>query len=335
MIRGLSLSESVSDCFNVSAEDGEVLEIRNLGKKYDDVHALKSLSFKLEPGHCTVLMGPNGAGKSTAIKILTGLIRADHGEFLWNGSDLFPRPEKIRELLAYVSQESALDKVLTGREFMKFHAGLVHLPWKQISDRAGKLLEQIGLGEAAERRIGKYSGGMKRRLDLACALLQSPKILVLDEPTNGLDIEARELIWRMVSQFKSEGGSVILVSHDFREVRQLGDQVVILNHGEAVRQGRAETLTGELGNFVIRIRTREFHEAKDSQTIAKALASQDFQQQEDPDQACFVYTGTENLDGLHNLVSGQVKQAGLPLFSLNIQKPQLEDVYRFATGGHA
>lgn len=310
------------------------LEIRNLSKAYKDLEALKDLNFKLESSECLALLGPNGAGKTTAIKALVTLLQPDSGEFLWQGKNLFREPQVIRDLVGYISQEIAMDKVLTGLEFMKLSAGLLHMPWKQAKDRALELLEKLDLSEASNRRVGEYSGGMKRRLDLAAALLHDPKVLILDEPTTGLDIEARELIWKLLADYGKQGGRMILVSHDFREIDALAQQILILKKGQTAVQGTPSELRATLGQFIVRIQTKEFMDQASIDQVKKLFASErsTLRWLEHEEAAIFAYQGETALVELQQQLHQKIQAAGLGVHLLNVQHPSLEDVYRFAVG---
>lgn len=310
------------------------LRIQKLNKSFKDVKALKSLDFTLEEGSSIALLGPNGAGKSTAIKVMTTLLPPDGGAFNYKGEDLFAQPHKIRQLLGYVSQEMAMDKMLTGKEFMRFCAGILHLPWKTHGDRAMALLDEMGLSEAADRQVGTYSGGMKRRLDLASALLHDPKVLVLDEPTTGLDIDAREKIWGLIKNFMKKGGSLILASHDFREVDELAENVLIMKAGEVAASGTSDTLKAQVGKFILRLKTQDYMSVDAVSAVKKALAGfgNDLSTIHDEEFAAFTYRGSADMKALQDQVHEALGAAGLSAFSLFVQKPDLEDAYRFATG---
>lgn len=314
-------------------------EIKDLRKSYKGVDALKKLDFELPEGGSVALLGPNGAGKSTAIKTLVSLITPDGGAFLHKGDNLFEKPARIRDLLGYVSQELALDKQMTGYEFMRFTAGIMHMPWKSTQDKALGLLDQMGLTEAKDRLVGEYSGGMKRRLDLACALLHDPKILVLDEPTTGLDIEARETIWGLIKKFMANGGSLILASHDFREVGELSKSVLILDQGTVLKRGTPEALKQDLGRFIIRLKTHEFMSAANHKQLSPHLQNWNdcVLYNWDEEEACttLIYRGQENMNVLQSKLYERLEQADMPVHALNLHLPDLEDVYRFATGGRS
>ncbi|CAM2008192.1 ABC transporter ATP-binding protein [Acanthopleuribacter pedis] len=313
------------------------LTVTDLQKSYKEVQALGGLSFKLEPGSSIALLGPNGAGKSTAIKILTTLVRPDSGRIEWGGKDLLKDPPALRDLVGYVSQEIAMDKVLTAVEFMRFTAGLLHLKWRDHRERALALIDQLGLREAQDRRVGEYSGGMKRRLDLATALLHNPRVLILDEPTTGLDIEARELIWRLIEQFKRDGGAVILASHDFQEVQHLADHVLILEKGVVKQSDAPDQLKQALGRWIVRLSTHEFMDKAAVDAARAVFAEQPGYRVLEQETACLALACSSEADmgDIHRQVFAAATDAGLPVFSLNIQHPNLEDVYRFSLRGDA
>lgn len=310
------------------------LKVEGHKKSYKKVDALKSLSFQLDKGASVALLGPNGAGKSTAIKVLVSLLKPDGGTYRWNDEDLFAKPARIRELIGYVSQDMAMDKQLTGAEFMRFCAGLVHLDWKTHKEKAYQLLKTMGLEEAQDRLVGEYSGGMKRRLDLAAALLNDPAILVLDEPTTGLDVEAREQIWGLIRNFMEKGGALILASHDFREVSELAQYILILNKGEVAAEGPAQDLKTSVGNYIVRIKTAEFMNAEQKQAVQKALISwSGVTWHEEEDFATMAYKGEEGMTQLQVKVCDALEAGGLHIASVNVSEPNLEDAYRFTLGG--
>lgn len=313
------------------------LQVDGLRKSYGDIEALKSLSFSLAPGQCTALLGPNGAGKSTAIKILVSLLAPDDGTYRWQDQDLLADTRRIRDLVGYVSQALAMDKVLTGLEFMRFCAGILHLPWRQHESRARELLATMELTEAQDRPVGDYSGGMMRRLDLAVAMLNEPRVLVLDEPTTGLDVEAKERLWQLLNDFKEKGGCIVLASHDFREVAEMADDVLILRQGAVIRRGEAEQLKADLGKYIVRIKTAEFMSDTDVKAIRAAFEDWDDQVAWHDHEAfaLFVYDGEHDMTNLQQHAVAAMETAGLSIHTLSVQRPDLEDVYRLAVGGDA
>ena len=297
--------------------------------------AVDNLNFAIEPGAGLALLGPNGSGKSTTIRTIVTLQKADSGRFLCTDWDTFEQPARLRDILGYVSQELALDKTLTGLETLRFQAGLRHLAWSSCQARALELLSKLDLESVKNQRVGTYSGGMKRRLDLACALISSPQLLVLDEPSAGLDIQGRELVWSLIRHFKANGGCLILASHDFQEVDALADQVLVMDKGQTKQHGPVSQLKANLAKAVVRLKTREFMDQAEMERIRQVLdhelgAPAGLAE----DQDYFVlFHQDESFHKLQDRVYQAFEKAKVPLFSLQVQQPSLEDVYRFAIGG--
>jgi len=309
--------------------------LTGLSKAYGDVKALDSLSFELGSGHSLALLGPNGSGKTTAIKILTSLIRPDQGRLACEGQDLFGNTQQLREMIGYVSQELALDKTLTGQEFMAFQAGIQHVAWRECRQYALELLDRLGLSDASSRQIGTYSGGMKRRLDLAAALLNHPKLLIIDEPTTGLDIQAREYIWELITTYVSDGGALLLASHDFQEVDRLAEEILILNQGQTQTQGTSAGLKRQLGSHVLRLKTREYMQEEDFARIHDVMGhwGQAYRWMVDHGWGLIAVDVDADFEHLHHEIGVLFQEHDLSLSALNVQTPTLEDVYRFAVGG--
>jgi ABC-2 type transport system ATP-binding protein len=312
-------------------------EIKNLSKSYKEVHALDNFHLSLPQGKVAALLGPNGAGKSTAIKILVSLLHADSGVFMEGDKDLLADPYALRKTVGYVSQELAMDKALTGWEFMRFCSGILHLPWREVSGHAADLIKRMDLEAAKDRQVGKYSGGMKRRLDLASALLHRPRLLILDEPTNGLDLEARELIWNEIQQFLKEGGTVLLVSHDFREVDTLADALTVLQHGKVAASGTKAELCDKLGSFVVHLKSQAFMDEAAFTAMRNAFSDWGDQVSwlPDPEQGVFAYRAPAEMKELQDRIYATMQAANLEVQALQLNRPDVENVYRFALGGAA
>ena len=211
--------------------------------------AVDGISLRVEPGEIYGFLGPNGAGKSTTVHILTTLLPPTEGTATVAGFDVIEDGRAVRDAIGVALQEAALDPFLTGREHMKLQGGLHGLPAGEIERRGQALLERVGLdGEAADRRVGGYSGGMKRRLDLALALIHEPRILFLDEPTTGLDIQSRTALWDEVSRLaRQEGVTVFLTTQYLEEADELADRVGIIEQGKLVAEGTPAALKAEIG----------------------------------------------------------------------------------------
>ena len=195
-----------------------MIELRQLSKAYGAVTALSNLDLSVPEGCLYGLLGPNGAGKTTTLRILATLLAPDGGSVQVDGVDALKHPREVRRLLGYVAQEVAIDKILSGRELLQLQGDLYHLNRADRDHRIDDLIDRLGMEPWIDRRCGTYSGGMRRRLDLAAGLLHRPRLLVLDEPTVGLDIESRSAIWQLLNQLVEAGTSVLLSSHYLEEI---------------------------------------------------------------------------------------------------------------------
>jgi ABC-2 type transport system ATP-binding protein len=191
---------------------GVAVLIENLQKSYGDIQAVKDISFTVKSGEIFGLLGPNGAGKTTTIRCLCTLAKPNGGKIEVSGISVIDNPKGVRQRLGYVAQEVAIDKVLTGRELLELQAALYHLPKALSKNRINQLLAILGLEDYADKKTGTYSGGIRKRLDLAAGLLHQPEVLVLDEPTVGLDIESRMIVWDFLRQLRKAGTTVLITS---------------------------------------------------------------------------------------------------------------------------
>lgn len=228
-----------------------MLEVRGARKRYGAVDALRGVDLAVGPGETVALLGPNGAGKSTLIRALTTLLKLDAGTLRVAGCDVAADPAGARAAFGYAGQDSALDKLLTGAEMLRFQAGLAHLPAAAARERAAELLRRFDLAAVADRAVETYSGGMRRRLDLACALLHRPRVLILDEPSSGLDYEARRGLWALLAELRREGAALLIATHDFEEAETLAQRCVFLAHGCVAGAGAPAALRAHLGEWVL------------------------------------------------------------------------------------
>jgi ABC-2 type transport system ATP-binding protein len=211
------------------------IQTRALQKSYKQLHVLKGVDFEVEKGSIFALLGSNGAGKTTIVKILTTLLKQDAGSATVNGFDVSAKPEAVRQSISLTGQFAAVDEILSGRENLVMIARLRHLAApRQV---AGEMLERFGLTEAADRRVSTYSGGMRRRLDLAMSLVGKPELIFLDEPTSGLDPEARLQVWKIVKELAEAGTTVFLTTQYLEEAEQLADRIAILHEGRIIANG--------------------------------------------------------------------------------------------------
>ncbi len=219
-----------------STEDrGAAICVQELEKSYKQLHVLRGVDFDIVPGSIFALLGPNGAGKTTVVKILSTLLKADAGTASVNGFDVATQAADVRESISLTGQFAAVDEILSGRENLVLIARLRHL--KDPGKIADDLLERFALTDAAARRVSTYSGGMRRRLDIAMSLIGSPPVIFLDEPTNGLDPQARVEVWRTVKELAGHGTTVLLTTQYLEEAEQLADRIAILHEGRIIVNG--------------------------------------------------------------------------------------------------
>jgi ABC-2 type transport system ATP-binding protein len=310
------------------------IRIQDLYKSYGSIEAVKGISLDIEPGEIFGVLGPNGAGKTTTLRCLCTLEKPDRGTLSIAGVSVVDDPRRARSYLGYVAQEVAQDKILTGRELLAFQADLYHLPRAIIPQRIEMALEILDLTDRADDRIGGYSGGMKKRLDLACAMLHAPVVLVLDEPTVGLDIQSRRAVWEFLHAIKAQGTTVLITSHYLEEIDVLADRVAIIDRGKVIAQGTPDQLKNNLGGDRVTIRIREFtplEEAEKASALLKVLPEvQEVGINKSQGNALYlvVQAGSMALSSLQQAVA----QAGLPIFSLAQARPSLDDVFLATTG---
>jgi ABC-2 type transport system ATP-binding protein len=217
-----------------------IIQIKGVKKSFKDVEVLKGVDFEVEQGGIFALLGSNGAGKTTMIRIMATLLKADAGSVVVNGFDIEKNPGSIRASISLTGQFAAIDEILTGRENLQMIAKLRHL--KNPNAVADELINRFGMSEAADRRVGTYSGGMKRRIDIAMSLVGNPKIIFLDEPTTGLDPEARLEVWKLVKELQNAGTTVFLTTQILEEAQRLADKIAILHGGKIIALDTLEGL---------------------------------------------------------------------------------------------
>jgi len=310
------------------------VSIQNLCKSYGTVPGVKDVSFQVEQGEIFGLLGPNGAGKTTTLRCLCTLAKPDSGTIEISGVSVLEQPREARKRLGYVAQEVALDKILTGRELLELQAALYHIPKAEARQRIEVLLEVLDLQSYADRKTGTYSGGLKRRIDLAAGLLHQPEVLILDEPTVGLDIESRIVVWDFLRQLRASGTTILITSHYLEEVDALADRVGIIDRGLVIAEGTPAELKNKLGGDRITLRIREFTPLSEAETAQKMLSELPCVQ------AAIVNATsanslnlvvTPNRDVLMT-IQQSLQTAGIPIFGISQSRPSLDDVYLAATG---
>lgn len=310
-----------------------LIQLDNLRKSYGAVEALKGLTLHVPSGCLYGLLGPNGSGKTTTLRILCTLLSPDSGTVNVVGIDALRDPRQVRKKLGYVAQEVAVDKILTGRELLRLQGDLYHLERQDRDERIDELIARLGMDEWIDRRCGGYSGGMRRRLDLASGLLHKPQLLVLDEPTVGLDIESRAVIWQLLRELKLQGTTVLLSSHYLEEMDALADRIAIIDEGSVIAEGTPAQLKLELGGDRVTLRVREFSDEVEAEQVRQLLQNVEGVSQVvvNRAQGFSLNLVVEDEDVLPRLKQ-QLFNAQLPVFALSQSRPSLDDVYLQATG---
>lgn len=312
----------------------EAVFLENLQKSYGNIQAIKNISFTVHQGEIFGILGPNGAGKTTTIRCLTTLAKPDSGVIKVAGIDAIAKPKLVRQKLGYVAQEVALDKILTGRELLELQASLYHIKPKIAKTRINELLNLLGLSEYGDRQTGTYSGGLRKRLDLAAGLLHQPEILVLDEPSVGLDIESRLIMWDFLRQLKTVGTTILITSHYLEEIDALADRLAIIDKGQVIAQGSPSELKERIGGDRITLKIREFALEEEAQKAKYYLEKLDFVQEIIINKAqgnslnLIVKSQSNSL----NKIEEKLQEINLPIFSISQARPSLDDVYLEATG---
>lgn len=308
--------------------------IENLQKSYGTVQAVRDVSLQIESGEIFGLLGPNGAGKTTTIRCLCTLATPDAGRIEVSGVSVLENPTFARQRLGYVAQEVALDKVLTGRELLELQAALYHLPKSLMRDRINQLIDLLEIGDWADKKTGTYSGGIRKRLDLAAGMLHQPDVLVLDEPTVGLDIESRSAVWNFLRQLRDSGTTVLITSHYLEEVDILANRVAIIDKGVVIAAGTPSELKDQVGGDRVTLRIREFTPDEEVAQAQGILNDLPFVQEVIVNEA---QGNSINLvitpqDEALITIQQKLQAAGLPTFGISQSRPSLDDVYLAATG---
>lgn len=309
-------------------EQNAAITVENLVREFGrGARAVDDISLHVSPGEIYGFLGPNGAGKSTTVLMLTTLLPATSGRATVGGYDIASQGPQVRAAIGAALQEASLDAMLTGREHLRFQATLRGLGKTAATQRAGELLERVGLTDAADRRVGGYSGGMKRRLDLAMALIHRPSILFLDEPTTGLDLQSRTALWEEVARLaRDDGTTVFLTTQYLEEADVLADRVGIIDHGQIVAEDTPARLKADLGAPTVEVRP-----SSPGAIGAMTAALELFAITSRSDTG----TLTVPLPGGEQQLAEVVRtldQAGLRVDSLHLHQPTLDDVFLAKTG---
>ena len=305
----------------------KAIVVDDLKKSFGTVEALKGISFEVPAGTVFGLLGPNGAGKTTAIRILTTILPADTGKGIVLGHDVTRDADAVRRIIGLAGQYAAVDGLLTGSENLRMIGRLTHLPADQVRTRAKELLEQFGLSDAGDRPVRTYSGGMRRRLDLAAALVHRPPVLFLDEPTTGLDPQSRQDLWGMIRDLVADGTTVLLTTQYLEEADRLAKDIVVVDQGLIIAQGSAAELKAKLGDTVVEM---GFGDEAVARTVEGLLAG--FKPEREG--SLIRLSSAAGAKVLVEVLRTLDAQGHVPA-SLSVREPSLDDVFLSITGKHA
>lgn len=298
---------------------------RHFGTGDSAVKAVDGVDLQIPPGEIFGFLGPNGAGKSTTVRMLTTLLRPTGGRARVAGFDIVAEADSVRRNIGVALQDAAIDPLMTGAELLQLQAVLYGLPRSQHRTKANELLERVGLTAAADRRVGTYSGGMRRRLDLALSLIHEPSVLFLDEPTTGLDPMSRISLWEEIRRLNNDGTTVLLTTQYLEEADQLAERIAIIDHGVIVRKGRPAELKAEVGSPTLFVTVPpEGHD-----TAGEVLAR--FGELR-PSPEGTLGVGLLEGPGAVSTVVRQLDDAGVHVRNLELHEPSLDDVFAEATG---
>ena len=302
----------------------------NLVKTYNKgkVKALDGLNLDVEEGTVLGVLGPNGAGKTTTVRILATLLAPDSGKATVAGIDVLNHPDEVRKIIGLSGQYAAVDETLTGWDNLIMFGRLYHLSSKQAKERAVELLEQFSLTESAKRPIRTYSGGMRRRLDLAASLIVKPKVLFLDEPTTGLDPRGRQDMWGVIDELVKGGVTLLLTTQYLEEADHLADEIAVIDHGKVIARGTSDTLKKQVGGERLEIVVESQHLVAAKEIVAKISGSainvdEGLRQISAP-----VTTGSKALIEAAKLLD----EKGIHPLDIGLKRPSLDDVFLSLTG---
>lgn len=310
-------------------ETNTIIKVEKLTKSFKDNHVLTGVNFNVQSGKILALLGPNGAGKTTTVRILSTLLKSDGGTVTVNGHDINEEPEKVREVIGLTGQSASVDELLTGYENLVMMGRLYRLTKKSAVERANELLADFDLVKAKDRPVKTYSGGMRRRLDLAVSLIAAPPVIFLDEPTTGLDPRSRLAMWGIIEELKNSGTAILLTTQYLDEADQLADQIIVIDGGKVIAEGTAQQLKNKIGNdrLELSFKNSEVFEAA-QKTLGKKIVDKNTQEYS-------VTTIVKNTNKDIRQALDALESAGIEIASLTVHKPTLDDVFLSLTGKQA
>lgn len=308
------------------AQNTAAIEVSGLTKSYGTNHVLQGIDITVERGTMLALLGPNGAGKTTTVRILSTLLKQDSGTVKVAGFDVLTEADKVRHVIGLTGQSAAVDELLTGRENLVMMGRLYHLTAASAKARAKELLQEFDLLKAADRPTKTYSGGMRRRLDLAVSLIATPPIIFLDEPTTGLDPRSRLAMWDIIKKLVAGGTTILLTTQYLEEADQLADQIVVIDDGKVIAQGTASELKRKVGKDRMEL---TFKDVVALEKARKALGTI-VVDSNDKTYTVSITINDINKDIEHMLHT--LQEAKVSVISMDVHKPTLDDVFLLLTG---
>ncbi len=308
------------------------IEVAGLVKRYGDVTALDGVDLQVPRGTVLGLLGPNGAGKTTIVRILTTLLQPDAGSASIDGVDVLAKPREVRKRLGLSGQYAAVDEYLTGFENLDMIGRLYHLGRRRSRERARELLAQFSLTEAGDRPTRTYSGGMRRRLDLAGALVAAPPVLFLDEPTTGLDPRSRTEMWGVIQRLVADGTTLLLTTQYLEEADVLADDIVVIDHGRAIARGTADQLKAQIGGERLELTVSDADRLEEAVGVVTPLGVAPPVTDEHRRSLTMPVTG--GVKALRQALD-QLEVAGLDVDDAGVRRPTLDDVFLTLTGSTA
>lgn len=298
-------------------------------KHFGEVKALDGVSLAAETGKILGLLGPNGAGKTTLVRILATLLKPDSGVVRVGGIDVLRHKQQVREIVGLAGQYAAVDEILTGRENLVMVGRLYHMGRRAANERAAELLAQFALTDAADRSVRTYSGGMRRRLDLAASMVAKPNILFLDEPTTGLDARARIAMWETIRELVSDGTTLLLTTQYLEEADELADRIVVIDHGCVIAEGTADELKANMAADFIDITVADPLQTAQASELLGRLSNETPQIDDLRGHVVLaVDSGAQRIADVVRLLDGE----DIHIAELNLRRPTLNDVFLSITG---
>ncbi|WP_333618381.1 ATP-binding cassette domain-containing protein [Dietzia sp.] len=313
-----------------SPTSGIALEAKDLVKKFGDFTAVDGVSFQVPQGTVLGVLGPNGAGKTTTVQMMTTLLTPTSGTAIVAGYDVRKDPKRVRQSMGLTAQSATVDELLTGRENLRMIGDLYGLPRKATGPRADELLEKFSLTDAANKIAKSYSGGMRRRLDLAASLVAAPPVLFLDEPTTGLDPQARLELWEVLRTLVREGATLLLTTQYLDEADQLADNIVVINRGKVIAEGTPLQLKDRSGAAALVVTVSRIEEVGRAEEILRSHVA-DIHVDHDARRLSAPSEGVGGLAAIANAFAAE----GIELDDIGLQRPSLDDVFLGLTGHRA